>query len=516
MRAFAALYAALQATPLAAARIRLLADYFMRTPDPDRGWALALLLGAVPRPAAKPGLIKALAAGRLDPALLALSQAFVGDAAETLALMWPEPVAEGALPLAEVVADLPGADARCVAGWLDKLDARGRCGLLKLVTGTMDFASASRLAMQALARLRSDAPLATVESLCLGLAPPYRSLFGWLLAGQEQPTLPAQPVFHPLMFPAPLQQELPDLAGCAIEWCWPGPLAQIVAIGGQRRLYDSDGADLSAAFPDVLAGLPDGVVLDGSLFVLRDGVVAPPAEVRQRMGRRRATPRMLAESPAYLRVHDLLALNGQDFRALPFRQRRQHLQTWLAALRPPRLDMSPLLSSTDWRGLGHFAEQNWPFAATGLVLKMWDSPYLAGRDHGQWHYWPRPPAYADCVLLYVESRPTEHPFAAQPLFTVGAWTEQGDLVPIGKAESALDESELLALQEWCRAHVTDRFGPVRQILPERVVRIGFNHARNSPRHKAGLVLEGARLHRVMANIPAHTAITINSLRRFIR
>jgi DNA ligase-1 len=71
-------------------KLRLIANYFRATEDPDRGYALAALTGALSFKHAKPGLIRDLIAERTDPVLFALSYDYVGDLSETVALMWPK------------------------------------------------------------------------------------------------------------------------------------------------------------------------------------------------------------------------------------------------------------------------------------------------------------------------------------------------------------------------------------------------------------------------------------------
>ncbi len=123
-------------------KLRLMTDYFRSVPDPERGWALAALTGALTFRHAKPGVIRGLIAARTDPVLFALSYDYVGDLSETVALMWPAPpqAADARRPsLSAVVAalaslgksELPAQLAR----WLDQLDETGRWALLKLVTG---------------------------------------------------------------------------------------------------------------------------------------------------------------------------------------------------------------------------------------------------------------------------------------------------------------------------------------------------------------------------------------------
>src|ERR1700730_19221927 len=90
MNRFAALLDRLAYEPGRNAKLRLLTDYFRTTPDPERGYALAAITGALSFRHAKPGLIRTLIAARTDRVLFALSYDYVGDLSETAALMWPK------------------------------------------------------------------------------------------------------------------------------------------------------------------------------------------------------------------------------------------------------------------------------------------------------------------------------------------------------------------------------------------------------------------------------------------
>ncbi len=124
MIAFADLLERLTLTPGRLAKVALLRRFFETEPDPDRGIGLAALTGELSFQTAKAGLIRGLAESRTDPVLFAWSYDYVGDLAETVALMWPERPTNAAPPLlAEVVAALattPKAELPAlVAGWLD-------------------------------------------------------------------------------------------------------------------------------------------------------------------------------------------------------------------------------------------------------------------------------------------------------------------------------------------------------------------------------------------------------------
>ena len=71
-------------------KLRLITGYFREVDDPDRGYALAALTGALSFKHAKQALIRDLIAARTDPVLFGLSYDYVGDLSETVALMWPK------------------------------------------------------------------------------------------------------------------------------------------------------------------------------------------------------------------------------------------------------------------------------------------------------------------------------------------------------------------------------------------------------------------------------------------
>ena len=211
MIAFATLLERLLFTQGRSDKIRLLAQYFAIQPDPDRGIALAAIAGDLRFTAAKAGLIRDLANARTDPILFALSYDFVGDLAETVALIWPESPTNAAPPsLPELVealnltpkARLPD----LVAGWLDACDAGSRLALLKLITGGLRVGATGRLARVALAAFsQGRATPDDIEEVWYSLAPPYADLFAWLEGRAARPDPATAPVFRPPMLAHPLE-----------------------------------------------------------------------------------------------------------------------------------------------------------------------------------------------------------------------------------------------------------------------------------------------------------------------
>ena len=377
MIAFAALLERLVFTQGRNAKVALLRRYFATQPDPDRGFGLAAVTGTLSFKAAKPALIRELAASRTDPTLFALSYDYVGDLAETVALMWPEAASNRAPPgLAEVVAALNTSDKAAlpgiVAGWLDASDASARFALLKLITGGLRVGVSARLAKVALSELSDGRASADdVEEVWHGQAPPYAPLFAWLEGRAPRPDPAGAPVFRPPMLAHPLEPQdfaALDPAALRAEWKWDGIRVQLVATGGGQRLYSRGAEDISAAFPEIVAAMNFRAVLDGELLVMRDGQVAPFADVQQRLNRKTVGAKLLQQYPAVVRLYDILFDGAEDLRALPFDARRARLEAWVARTAPPRMDLSDLIRFDTLDELAALRDSARAAAIEGLML----------------------------------------------------------------------------------------------------------------------------------------------------
>ncbi len=526
MKDFAALLDRLVFTPSRNAKLRLIAEYFRATPDPARGYGLAALTGSLDFAAAKPALVRGLAETRVDPVLFRWSYDYVGDLAETVALIWPErPGANRPPDLAEVVERL-GAAGRSevpgiLEGWLDALDATGRWALLKLITGGLRVGVSARLAKTALAELsRGDGEagerLGEIEEVWHGLAPPYETLFAWLEGRGGRPEVDSESRFRPLMLAQPLDEaELPamEAGDYAAEWKWDGARVQLAAGPGARRLFSRSGDDIGAAFPDILEAAQFDAVLDGELLVARDGEVAPFNDLQQRLNRKTVSAKMLAQHPAHLRLYDLLFRDGEDLRQESFEARRRHLQDWFETVRPARMDLSPVIDFESWDALSALREEARTRGIEGLMLKRRDGPYLAGRPKGHWFKWKRDALILDTVLMYAQrGHGKRSSFYSD--YTFGAWRtgdEGEELVPVGKAYFGFTDEELKRLDKWVRDNTVERFGPVRAVRPGLVLEVAFDSVQRSTRHKSGLAMRFPRVHRIRWDKPAAEADRLETL-----
>ncbi|MGB1026739.1 MAG: cisplatin damage response ATP-dependent DNA ligase, partial [Rhodospirillaceae bacterium] len=370
MNAFAALLDRLSTTAGRKDKLALIQNWLATTPDPDRGYGLAALTGDLSFRHAKAGVLRSLITERSDPTLFALSYDYVGDLAETVALLWPSPptpqTANTAPSLSNVVERLQTAGRTEVPGlvsaWLDSLDEDGRWALLKLLTGGLRVGVSARLARLAFADWAGK-PIEQVEEAWHGHAPPYDALFAWAMGTGPAPDSTGSPAFRPFMLAHPMEpgdQEALDPKDCLIEWKWDGIRAQLADASGGIKLFSRTGDDLCAAFPDLVEALRGiDATVDGELLVRRahpldetdDG--AMPASfnaLQQRLNRKTVPAKMLRDSPALLRVYDLLIEAGEDLRPLPLSERRKRLEVFVAQNqdRAPWLDLSEPVSLPDW------------------------------------------------------------------------------------------------------------------------------------------------------------------------
>ncbi|MCW4462673.1 cisplatin damage response ATP-dependent DNA ligase [Sphingomonas sp. BT-65] len=530
MRAFADLLDRLIYTRSRNAKLRLIGAYLKATPDPDRGWALAALTGNIDLPAVKPAIIRALVNERVDPVLFQLSRDFVGDTAETVALIWPEPavppLADEPLTVSAVVdrlGSLSRSDAPAALGaMLDRLEADERYALLKLATGALRVGVSARLAKTALAEafgLDVDA----VEEVWHGLQPPYAPLFDWAEGRGAQPTAADVPVFRPFMLAHPLEETEVDLADYAAEWKWDGIRVQLVHVAGETRLYSRAGDDITGSFPEVAAAFATPGVLDGELLVKGEaqggeGGAASFNALQQRLGRKQVPAKMLADYPAFVRLYDILFDGAEDLRELGWSERRARLEAFAARLDRERFDVSALIEAEDFAALEELRAGARDAAIEGVMLKRRDSPYVTGRRAGLWYKWKRDPLIADCVLMYAQ-RGSGKRSSFYSDYTFGAWTGDpalgAELLPVGKAYFGFTDEELKWLDRFVRNHTVARFGPVREVEKTLVLEVAFDSIHVSKRHKSGLAMRFPRISRIRTDKRASEADTIAGLERLV-
>ena len=531
MKRFAALLDALVYTTSRNRKLSLIAEYLRETPDPDRGWALGALTGSLEFSGVKIGAFRNLMKERVDPELWTLSRDFVGDTAETVSLLWPEPATPTCdIPTVSETVDLLTAMTRSSAPkelprLLDRLGEAERYALVKLATGGLRVGVSARLAKTGFAKA-FEVAVEEVEEYWHALQPPYAELFAWAADGAAPPDTDSMPTFRPFMLAHPLEEEALDLADYAAEWKWDGIRVQVVRAGEETRVYSRSGDDISAAFPEIAEALTVAAVLDGELLVRGDtqgGEAASFNALQKRLGRKTVSKKMREQLPAFVRLYDALIVDGEDLRELSWEQRRTRLEALVPRLDSDHFDISALIDAKNFAELAKIREGARDAAIEGLMLKRRDAPYIAGRKAGLWYKWKRDPLLIDCVLMYAQ-RGSGKRSSFYSDYTFGCWAGDPDadpengaeLLPIGKAYSGFTDAELKKLDKLVRKTTLNRFGPVREVERTLVFEVAFDSVHTSTRHKSGLAMRFPRIHRIRWDKPVHEADRIESLRALIR
>ncbi len=536
MKSFSTLLDRLVLTPSRNGKLKLMSDYFRNTPDPDRGYGLAALAGTLELRTVKPALLKEIVLERLDPVLFKYSYDYVGDLAETIALVWDgstkgEVANEDQPRLGYVVKRMNALGKTeiraAVVDLLEHLDPPSRFAFLKLATGALRVGVSARLAKQALSGV-GDKDVSEIETLWHGLAAPYEPLFAWLEGRADRPVLLTPAIFHSVMLANPVMEgdlDRLDPADYVAEWKWDGIRVQVASFDGTSKLYSRSGDDITGAFPDVVNAINFDGVMDGELLVGGTTRSNSPtrtfSDLQQRLNRKTVSQRMLEDYPAFIRAYDLLFEGEVDIRARSFVERRQRLLDVVDHAPFDRFDLSEMVTFSNWQQLERLRSEPPDPVIEGVMIKRKDSPYQAGRLKGPWFKWKRDPHNIDAVLLYAQ-RGHGKRSGYYSDFTFGVWSVTPDgeqLVPVGKAYFGFTNAELDVLDRFVRENTLERFGPVRSLRAEPdfgfVVEVAFDGINRSARHKSGVAMRFPRISRLRADKLPRDADRLSTLTAMI-
>ncbi len=258
---------------------------------------------------------------------------------------------------------------------------------------------------------------------------------------------PFQPPIKPMA--ANVKESPPQPPGYAYEPKWDGFRA-IAWSGDEPRLDSRAGKDLLRYFPELrpaLAQLPPGSVVDGEVVVVIDDVTQfdtlqqriHPAESR--------INRLAAETPAQLVAFDLLALEGEDLRAMPWAERRRRLEGVCAGLELP-WHLTPV--TEDFAEATRWFTEFEHAGCDGIIVKQLDGVYV--EDKRVWIKWKHR-RDADCVVGGSRVHKDGDKIGS---ILLGLYDENGDFHFMGHCSgfSNHDRVELLARFEQLRTEVS--------------------------------------------------------------
>jgi DNA ligase-1 len=565
MRAFAALFAALDGTTSTNAKVDAIVRYLTAAPAADAAWAVFFLTGRRLKRLLPYRSISdwTLALAGIDEWMLGECYAVVGDGAETATLILDQIPALPAEPLtlAEWVEGRilplrqtpPETQQRLVIGWIRELERWERFTLFKLLTGELRLGVSQTLAVRALAQAAS-LPATSIAARIMGEWTPSAAWYAEVVSpgvteadrSRPYPFCLASPIDNTIADGRAIEVLLGERGDWQAEWKWDGIRAQLIVRDGRVYIWSRGEELITDRFPEVAAiasGLADGSVLDGEILAWRGDRPLAFAALQQRIGRERQVARTARDIPVVFMAYDILEDAGVDLRPTPLVERRARLEAVVNALpdvqpaapgtaakapllpfeddaaaavglRQQTIRLSPVVSEETWIALATLRGESRQRGVEGLMLKRLTSAYGVGRKRGDWWKWKIDPHTIDAVLIYAQPGSGKRASLLTD-YTFGVWHE-GELVPVAKAYSGLTNDEILEMDRWIRRHTVERFGPVRHVEPIHVFELGFEAIAPSTRHRSGIAVRFPRMLRWRKDKPASEADTLAALEALMR
>ncbi|CAN1599446.1 ATP-dependent DNA ligase [Pseudomonas sp. B21-028] len=562
MKAFAELYADLDATTSSNAKLAAMQRYFTQAPPQDAAWAVYFLSGGRPRQLVPVKILRDLAVqvSGLSPWLFEESYQAVGDLAETISLVLPESPhtsAEGlALWIEEKLLPLRGETPEVLAQQLPtlwaQLDRSSLMLCIKLITGSFRVGVSKLLVTRALAGMAGLDSKRVAQRLVgytdLSHRPTAEGYLKLIAAESEdehaQRGGQPYPFFLAHALSAPVDQ-FEALLGPAsdwqVEWKWDGIRSQVIKRDGHLWVWSRGEELVTERFPELhsLASvLPDGTVIDGEIVVWKTSqpvtadafdadaplqpAVQPFALLQQRIGRKTLSKKVLEDAPVVVMAYDLLEWQGADWRSRPQAERREQLEALIADAQSPVLLPSPIVSGQDWLDLARQREASRSLGVEGMMLKARNALYGVGRtkDMGVWWKWKIDPFSVDAVLIYAQ-RGHGRRASLYSDYTFAVWdnppgSRERSLVPFAKAYSGLTDEEMRQVDSIVRKTTVEKFGPVSSVTPTLVFELGFEGIALSKRHKSGIAVRFPRMLRWRQDKTVDEADTLATLQDLLK
>ena len=494
-------------------KIELLNHYFKKIKNPDRGLALAILTGNLKIKNISISKIKELIKKEVDPELFDLSYDYVGDLAETIALIWPYKK-KGAVPkLNFIIDELESSSAtnitKLIKKYLSIFSENERWAFIKLLSSGLRIGVSTRLTKLSLIH-NTNIEISEVEQIWHGVVPPYMKLFNWIFEKDSKPEIKIEKVFHPLMLAHPIEKKDFNVLkpeDFLAEWKWDGIRVQLVLFKFKISIFSRSGDDISHTFPEIQNNENDLVVLDGELLVGNDFTPLKFNKLQQRLNRKKVSKVHLENFPAFVKLYDILFLKNRDLRNLGFSKRREILLDWHDKVQNKFFDLSEVFKFKTWQELTNVKSKKLnKNEHEGLMIKRKNSAYISGRPKGYWYKWKNEPLVVDAVMMYAQ-RGHGKRSSYYSDFTFGLW-DKDNIVPICKAYFGFNNEELEILDKFVRNNTINKYGPVREVEKKFVVEIAFDSVDFSKRHKSGVALRFPRIKRLRQDKPIDEVINI--------
>ncbi len=515
-------------------KLLALQDYFNNADDKDKVWMIAIFSGRRPKRIVNSTLLKNLCLEMIHiPAwLFEESYHTVGDLAETIALLLPEPTKistaakHGLAYYLESFIQLEKEEEAIkkkfiVDAWM-QFNHTERFVFNKLITGGFRIGVSQKMMVNALAKSVSISSSVIAHRIS-GNWHPASTLFSSLLSEDDSGLDFSKP--YPFYLAYAIENEVSDLGNIhewQAEWKWDGIRGQVIKRNNELFVWSRGEELVTEKFPEFEGfknALPNDVVIDGEIICIGPGtnngipLPLPFALLQTRIGRKNITKKQLTEAPVGFIAYDLLEMDGADARNIPLTGRRALLEKIITHVQHPSLLLSPLIHTVNWEALKEKRLTSREIGSEGIMLKRKDSIYQVGRKRGDWWKWKIDALTIDAVMIYAQKGHgrrsnlyTDYTFAVK----------DGDkLVSFTKAYSGLTDKEFNEVDNFVKRNSIEKFGPVRTVKPELVFEIAFEGIAASNRHKSGVALRFPRMSRWRKDKKPDEINTLDDLKQLL-
>ena len=536
MKRFAALVQVLATSTKTNAKIIAIQEYFENADPADKIWVIALFTGRRPRRSVTGAMLTLWCMEIINiPAwLFEESYHTVGDFAETIALLLPEPdddltnrkeytLSYYLSMLITMAKEEELVKKKFITESWGELDMMGKFVFNKLITGGFRIGVSQKLIVNAIAKTTDISPSIIAHRISGNWDPAVIS-FDALLSTEHSEADISKP--YPFYLAYAVEDD-PAVLGnpdeWQAEWKWDGIRGQIIKRNNELFVWSRGEELITEKFPEykILGSLlPDGIAIDGEILTLAEIPVnenfspLPFSSLQTRIGRKNITKKQLTEAPVGFIAYDLLEFEGQDLRELTMEKRRRLLEQVVKEINLPFFHISPEIYFNSWEELLNIRTQSRDRGSEGIMLKRKNSIYQVGRKRGDWWKWKIDPLTIDAVMIYAQKGSgrrsnlyTDYTFAVR---------DGEKLISFAKAYSGLTDKEFAQVDSFVKRNSIEKFGPVRTVKPELVFEIAFEGIAASNRHKSGVALRFPRMSRWRKDKKPEEINTLDDLQEMLK
>jgi DNA ligase-1 len=351
-------------------------------------------------------------------------------------------------------------------------------------------------------------------------------------------------LFHPIGFMLAAEVKSSDEAisyfhDAQIEDKYDGIRAQVHCGQGNVRIFSRTQDEISESFPElipVFASSSEPVVLDGEILAWDEtdgGSALPFSALQRRLGRKRVSEKMMAETPVVYVAFDVLYAAGNLTIDRPLRERSQILDDIVTRISREaasssrvvadqgkltfdsvaqtgnlsRIVRAPIYRAHSAQEIDEIFDQARARGNEGLMIKDLNSSYTPGRRGRAWLKMKRELATLDVVVTSVEYGNGRRASVLSD-YTFAVRGNDGRLLNVGKAYSGLTDAEIREMTDWFKAHTLADHGHSRLVEPKIVLEVAFNNLMRSDRHESGFALRFPRIARLRPDKPVEEIDTV--------